>query len=61
MITKVDFSKRGKDLFYMKRDLREMKSLTSEEQRIKVCIDKETEKWGYNDKPLSINKIIKLR
>ena len=53
MVQKIDFSERGKELFYMKRDLRIMKSETSQEQRIKICIDKEAEKWGY-DKPLTI-------
>jgi Skp family chaperone for outer membrane proteins len=43
-ILKIKFSKRSKDLFYMKRDLRNERKILSEQQKIEILLDKQKEK-----------------
>ncbi len=40
-VIKVDFSKKGKDLYYMKKQLRKEQKDTSENQKVKILLDKQ--------------------
>ncbi len=60
MVQKIDFTKRGKELFWMKKDLRDQKKELSENQKITIMLDKQrgrderTIKGGFTQKIISL-------